>query len=163
MEQYFRHNRNLGPAFYIKQQNGNTGIGTAYPQAKLDVNGNTYVRGKMGVGIYPPPGSNYKLYVDGGIKAREIKVTIQSFSDYVFSDGYSKLSIHELDSFIKEHKHLPGMPSCADIEKDEGFELGAIQIKLLEKVEEQALYIISLQKQIDELKSMITKPKEDQK
>lgn len=35
-----------------------------------------------------------------------------------------------------------------------------MQTKLLEKVEEQALYIISLQQQIDELKAMILSVKE---
>jgi len=47
------------------------------------------------------------------------------------------------------------MPTAAEIEAQDGFELGAMQVKLLEKVEEQALYIVDLQNQIDELKNTI--------
>jgi hypothetical protein len=57
-----------------------------------------------------------------------------------------------MDNYIKLNKHLPDLP-CADyVIKNHGYELGDMQQKLIKTVEEQALYIISLQNQIDELK-----------
>lgn len=70
------------------------------------------------------------------------------------------MKISELDQFVKTNYRLPGLPSAAEIEDNGGVEVGAMQTKLLEKVEEQALYIISLQQQIDKLKAMILSVKE---
>ena len=110
----------------------------------------------VGIGIDPPPASSsYKLWVDGGIAAREVKVTIQNFPDYVFNENYPLTTINELEKYILKEKHLPGIPSSDDVKKNEGFEIGIMQTKLLEKIEEQTLYIISLQKQLNELRKKI--------
>jgi hypothetical protein len=50
---------------------------------------------------------------------------------------------------------LPGIPSATEIKKNEGFEVGDMQKKLIKVVEEQALYIIDLQKQLDEVKKRL--------
>ena len=57
----------------------------------------------------------------------------------------------ELDKFISVNKHLPNIPAAAAIEK-EGMEVGDMQKKMMEKIEELTLYIIDLQKQIDSMK-----------
>lgn len=145
---------------FIEEASGRVGIENHFPKAKLDVNGSIKAN-SIGIGINPPVGSTWKLYVEGGIMAREIKVTVNAFPDYVFSPTYSLLSIGELDQYIKSNKHLPGIPSAEEIAKNEGMELGAMQAKLLEKVEEQALYIIELQKQINEMKETLQTLKED--
>jgi hypothetical protein len=102
-------------------------------------------------------GSNtlYKLYVEGGIATRDVKVTANAFPDYVFAKGYELIPISELDEYIKANKHLPGIPSAKEIEKNDGFEVGDMQTKLLEKIEEQSLYIIGLQKQLNELNNKL--------
>jgi hypothetical protein len=97
--------------------------------------------------------SIYKLYVDGGIATRDVKVTSNStWPDYVFKDNYKPMSLKELENYLIINKHLPDMPAADAIQKNEGFEVGDLQTKLLKTVEEQTLYIISLQKQIDEMK-----------
>ena len=119
--------------------------------------------GKIGIGgVYPPTnsGSIYKLYVEGGIVTRDIKVTAGAFPDYVFSNAYNLMPINDLSEYIKINRHLPGLLSAEEIEKNEGFEVGEMQRKLLEKVEEQTLYIIALQKQIDDLKVIVENKKE---
>lgn len=114
--------------------------------------------GRIGINTIPPATSNfYKLFVEGGIAARDVKVTALTFPDYVFTKEYKRLSIYEYEKFITSNKHLPGLPSAKEVKENDGFEIGQMQTKLLEKVEEQALYIIDLQKQIDELKTLITK------
>ena len=109
--------------------------------------------GRVGLGVVPPANGSYRLYVEGGIAARDVKVTAAAiFPDYVFADGYQVLPIKELDTYVKANRHLPDMPSAAEIEKNDGFELGDMQTRLVQKIEEQTLYIIDLQKQLDALK-----------
>lgn len=61
------------------------------------------------------------------------------------------MPINELETFINRYHHLPGLPSAAQIEEEGGFNLGEIQLQLIRLVEEQALYIIQLQDQINTL------------
>jgi len=61
------------------------------------------------------------------------------------------MSISEVEQFITENQHLPGVPSAAEVEAN-GVNLGEINLILVQKVEELTLYIIQLQKQMDELK-----------
>jgi hypothetical protein len=145
----------LGTTLFIDGVNGMTGIGTSWPSAKLEVAGN-FKATAVGIGIDPPLSTDsYKLFVEGGIAAREVKVTINTFPDYCFADDYKFLSITDLEKYISENKHLPGMPSAKEVAENKGFELGDMQTKLLEKVEEQTLYILDLQKQIDDLKKQM--------
>lgn len=58
----------------------------------------------------------------------------------------------ELETFIKEYKHLPGMPTKKEIEQ-KGQNLGVIQLKLLQKIEELILYMIEMNKQVKSLKA----------
>ncbi len=97
-------------------------------------------------------GTGYKLKVFGKVISEEVRVQLKTaWPDYVFNEGYKKLSIPELETFLKENKHLPNVPSAAEIEKD-GQHLGEIQRKMLEKIEELSLYVIELKKEIDALK-----------
>ena len=49
-------------------------------------------------------------------------------------------------------RHLPGVPSAAEVDEQEGVVLEEMNAILLQKVEELTLYVIELQKQIDEMK-----------
>jgi hypothetical protein len=141
---------------FIKSIHGKgVAIGTYCWSQGVDMN-TIYVNhcGQVGIGTSEPGG--FKLAVDGYIGARGVKVTSSSpFPDYVFENDYTMLSILDLEKFVKEKKHLPNIPSANEIEKEEGIDIGEIQLKLLEKIEEQALYIISLQKQINELSEKV--------
>lgn len=58
----------------------------------------------------------------------------------------------EVEQYIAAHHHLPEVPSATEVEEN-GVDVGEMNKVLLQKVEELTLYIIDLQKQIDELKS----------
>ena len=75
--------------------------------------------------------------------------------DYVFSKDYKLRSIDELEKYINNNQHLPGIPSAQEV-KENGLSMVDIQIKLLEKIEEMTLYMIQLKKENDELKSKIS-------
>ena len=107
--------------------------------------------GNVGIGTKNP---QYKLSVNGEILAKGVKVSTNSsdWPDFVFAKEYKKMSLNELEKYINANNHLPDVPSAADIEKEGGFNLEEMNTLLLQKVEELTLYVIELQKQIDELK-----------
>lgn len=122
---------------------GNTGIGTYTPNAKLHLNGAQLI-GSNSSRI----ATGYQLSVVGKIIAEEVKVQLAaSWPDYVFADDYRLMPIEDLEKSIRENKHLPNVPSAADVTKEKGIELGEMNRKLLEKVEELTLYIIQLKKE----------------
>jgi len=101
------------------------------------------IEGKMGIGISNP---KHELEVNGTIRAKEIKVDTD-WADFVFEDNYQLMKLSELEEFIKKNGHLPDIPSEQKV-KTEGISLGEMNSKLLQKIEEQTLYILQLQKQL---------------
>jgi hypothetical protein len=103
--------------------------------------------GNVGIGTTDP---TYKLSVNGNIRSKEVVVE-SGWADYVFNNDYKLLPLDETEQFILQHKHLPGIPSAKEIESN-GLSLGAVQTKMMQKIEELTLYIIDLKKEIDLLK-----------
>jgi hypothetical protein len=117
-----------------------------------------YGNGSVGVGFGTTYNAGqylnmgYKLAVNGGIICEEVKVIVDvPDADYVFEEDYQLPSLTEVENFIKENKHLPNIPSAEEF-KTNGYKVGDMDEMLLRKIEEMTLYIIELQKQIDELK-----------
>jgi len=109
--------------------------------------------GDVGIGTTTIP-TGYKLAIQGKAIMEEVKVELNTnWPDYVFSDNYQLRSLTELESYIKENKHLPGIPSQKEVQ-EEGILLGKMQGKLLEKIEELTLYVIDLKKEIEALKKV---------
>lgn len=97
-------------------------------------------------------GSGFSCDASGNLKVKHLKVTLTDWPDYVFGGDHALMPLGELEAYIGEHQHLPGIPTAAEVEQ-EGADLGEMNRLLMEKVEELTLYIIDLQKQIDEMKS----------
>jgi hypothetical protein len=94
--------------------------------------------------------NNYKLCVNGTIATKEVRVTNQNWSDFVFDKNYNLKPLSEVDKFIKENKHLENIPTQAQVQA-EGIPVGEMQAKLLQKIEELTLYTVDLSKKIDQL------------
>lgn len=76
--------------------------------------------------------------------------TTLNVPDYVFEDGYDLMPISQVAEYIKENRHLPNIPSAAEI--NAGYlDLTQMQLSLLEKVEELTLYTIEQDARINEL------------
>jgi len=112
------------------------------------INGNTNVTGTLYVNTINGQSAN----INGKIKTKEVEVTLSGWKDYVFEENYPLMTLQETEDFIKEHKHLPNVPSAAEVEAN-GVNLGEMNAILIQKVEELTLYILDLQKQINELKT----------
>ncbi len=85
--------------------------------------------------------------------AQKVRVTQEVFPDFVFKDkNYNLKTLDELESFIKENRRLPQIPSAEEIKKS-GLDLGEMSAKLLQKLEEIYLYIFQLEKRVEKLKS----------
>jgi hypothetical protein len=96
--------------------------------------------------------SGYKFAINGKMLCEELRVKLAAnWPDYVFKNDYKLLPLTELKKFIEQYNHLPNIPKASVIES-EGMEVGDMQKKMMEKIEELTLYIIDLQKQIDSLK-----------
>jgi len=109
-------------------------------------------KGNVGIGT-TNPGS--KLTVKGKIHAEEIKVDLSiPAPDYVFEEDYKLRTLAETEAYIKANKHLPDIPSAKVMEK-EGVDLGIMNMKLLQKIEEMTLYQIELLKRIEALEQKV--------
>jgi len=91
----------------------------------------------VGIGTATPA---YKLDVNGTIRAKEVIIET-SWADFVFDKDYALPTLDEVKAHIDTHKHLPGIPSEAEV-KENGVGLADITTKLLQKVEELTLYVI---------------------
>jgi hypothetical protein len=114
----------------ILMNGGNVGIGTPTPDAKLSVNGK--------------------------IHAKEVKVDLTGWPDYVFTNNYKLPTLASVEKHIKEKGHLQNIPSAKEVSKN-GIELGEMNKKLLQKIEELTLYTIQQDKNSKKLLSKIEK------
>ena len=105
--------------------------------------------GHVGIGTTNP--GTYKLAVEGKIGAHEVVVTTDGWADFVFEADYNLMPLKELDNYIQENKHLPEIPTTAEVEQN-GVSVGEMNAKLLQKIEELTLHTIQQQEFIEALK-----------
>ena len=66
------------------------------------------------------------------------------------------MPLAEVDSFVQENHHLPGVISQAEVDEAGGVELTAFTVQLQEKLEELYLHTIALEKRVKELEAELT-------
>ena len=110
------------------------------------------ISGNIGIGA--ENNSVHKLAVNGSAIFKKVIVkNATPWPDYVFDSSYRLTSLHQIEKFIQTNKHLPEVPSAAEVKK-EGLDLGDNQVVLLKKIEELTLYIIEQDKQLEMQKTI---------
>ncbi len=157
----FTNNWNAASNGYVDAIDFATGYQDTDEKVRMRIFANGAVAiGELGNANEFPTGTNfnttykYKLYVASGIMTPKVRCAIPNSSfwaDYVFDKGYKLQNLSEVEEYIQKNKHLPNVPSAAEVAK-EGVDLVGMDVKLLEKIEELTLHAIKQQKDIDELK-----------
>ncbi|WP_075341880.1 DUF4200 domain-containing protein [Tenacibaculum agarivorans] len=157
---------NNSQKIYLHLANNSTGeYGFFSLGADTNLRGNGQLstfKGSVGIGTKNTKG--FKLGVNGKIAATEVKVaTYANWADFVFKNDYDLPSLKEVENHIKENGHLANIPSAEEVKKN-GFFLGEMDAKLLQKIEELTLYTIQQEKELrkastnnDKLLSIIEK------
>jgi len=112
--------------------------------------------GEVSIGSVSTP-SGYKLYVEDGILTERVKVaTVGSadWADYVFENDYDLNTAEEVESFVKENKHLPNVPSVKEVGEN-GVDMVKMDATLLRQIEELWLHVIELDKENDRLNAKL--------
>lgn len=119
-----------------------SGLGSSNEHFMLTTEGN------VGIGTITP---DEKLAVNGKIHAKEVRVDLNGWPDYVFENNYELPTLQEVENHIKTKGHLINIPSAKQVEK-EGILVGEMNVKLLEKIEELTLYTLQQQKELEKQK-----------
>jgi hypothetical protein len=173
--------QSLSYAQNIFPKTGRIGIQNVQPRVDLDVNGITFsnaiILGDMPAnqpGIFQlqapftredttiflisnPERRLFQIGNDGVVRTREVFVNLKNdWPDYVFEKDYRLRPLSNLDAFIQEKGHLPGIPSAEEINQN-GMNVGEMNRLLLEKIEELTLYLIEQEKRIHQLEEELRK------
>lgn len=135
---YFKHNTSSSHQYLEFTSTYSTGTGYA------DF---IFTNGNVGIGTTSP---DAKLTVNGDIKATRVDVVSSIVSDFVFEEDYNLRSLEEVEAFVKKNKHLPEIPAASEL-IGKTYSVGEMDDLLLRKVEELTLYIIEMEKRIQQL------------
>ena len=108
-----------------------------------------YEAGRVRIGDVTTP-TGYQLYVEEGILTEKLKISLKDagqWADFVFEDDYTLPSLSEVDYFIQQQGHLPGIPSASEA-VEQGLDVVQMNAKLLQKIEELTLYLIDQEKRL---------------
>jgi hypothetical protein len=86
------------------------------------------------------------------LESEHIRVTADTFPDYVFRPDYPLQSLDELAAFVSSNGHLPNVPTEKEI-KLRGIDLAAMGTVMTEKIEELMLHIIQLNKRVEAIQN----------
>jgi hypothetical protein len=141
---------------------GSVGIGTTHPKGVFQVQAgktndpdSSFIiskGGNVGIGTASPD-NKFRLSVNGWIRAKKIVVE-SGWADYVFEEGYPLMSMDSLAQYLDVHHHLPGVPSAEEVTAS-GLNLGDMQVKMMEKIEELTLYMLELKNENTALKARL--------
>ena len=154
---------------------GNVGIGTPSPTAQLHTTGSVRFAGLTGdntqtnILVSDSAGNVYyrsasslamndiirsSLAVNGTVTAKQLKLRQDNWPDYVFDSSYRLPALSDVEHYIRQQHHIPGVVSAADVRKD-GADVGDMQAIMMKKIEELTLYVIEQQKELEQQRGEI--------
>ena len=130
------------------KENGNVGIGTSNPNAKLEIEVTS--SSDKALSITKGGVEQFLITGDGKFYGRAYRIKTGNFPDYVFSTSYKRMSSLEKEEYIRKNNHLPYLPSANEI-KNNGLDIEEGIIGITRNVEENTLDIHDLVKRIKRL------------
>lgn len=112
---------------------------------------------RLGINVQNP---NYTLDVNGTVHAKEVKVDMEGWADYVFQEDYQLPTLEEVERHINEKGYLPHIPSTKEVTEN-GLSIGESQKLLLQKIEELTLYTIEQNKLNKEQSLLLQKQRQE--
>lgn len=150
--------------YFVISKSGKVGINVQPDENfdfKLNVEGRSNFTDKVVIGDRflnhnnTVPGNEFKLYVEQGILTEMVRVELKNqWPDYVFNDDYKLQPLSDVEKYIQENKHLPGVPSASEVSA-QGIDLGKMDATLLQKIEELTLHMIELKKENESLRTRV--------
>jgi hypothetical protein len=161
---FFDGGGNLRQLIYDNPVSGNLVIHPGWTTGSgiLNVQGVLQIGDPNATGFTTPnklADGGYSLYAQYGILTERVKVALTNggnWSDYVFDKNYKLAPLSEVESYIKDNHHLPGVPSADDVVCD-GIDMASMDATLLKKIEELTLYVLELKKENQEIKTQLAK------
>lgn len=131
--------------------------GNAFWRDPIDLNWTAgssalYYQGNVSIGMACNDG--YKLQVNGAVRFRKIRVDASGWCDSVFSQKFQLPDLTSVEAFVKENKHLDGIPTEKEV-LTEGYDMSGFDAAMLGKVEQLYLYVIEQQKQLKSQQALI--------
>ena len=108
------------------------------------------------------PAPTYRLMQldhNGLLYAREVKVNLDSWSDYVFDEKYPLMPFSELHAFIQKNNHLPNVPISKEMTEN-GLNVAQSSIFFMEKIEELTLYVLQINEQVKKQDQLLSEQRE---
>jgi hypothetical protein len=99
----------------------------------------------------------------GGVNGQRSRVEVKGeiwagltlVPDYVFNNQYPLMTIDQVEAYVQKHHHLPNVKSEKEFKQDGHINVVEMNMKLLEKLEENTLYIIQLNNKIKTLEAKV--------
>ncbi len=140
---FYIHSFQSNASFNFKNGNGNINL------MSIEANGKVYVGIKRIQTSHPHSNSDFQVW--GKIGCKELVVVDPTkWADFVFDKNYKLKSLAEVETFYTLNKHLPDVPSEADI-KANGINTAEMDATLLQKIEELYLHLVEQNKRIEKL------------
>lgn len=96
--------------------------------------------------------SDYDIWAVNGVVAGDIALAdVDEWADFVFDETYALSSIVNVEKFIEENGHLPGIPSEKELIEKGYYSMHEMNKKFMVKIEELTLYTIMQEKMITAL------------
>lgn len=135
--------------FAGRYETGNNKLHIANTSSKTLIYGQ-FDTNQVGINTTTIP-SDYTFAVNGKMITEAVKIQkVTNWADFVFTNTYNLPTLEEVAKQIAEKGHLKDIPSAKEVAKN-GIDLGEINAKLLQKIEELTLYVIQQNKRIQAL------------
>ena len=132
--------------FGVRNTNADSGAGATWRFAVLNTGDFEFSKDGTGVAEFLLDGSG-NLTITGSLTTAG-----GTTPDYVFEPDYELPTLEELESFVRQNRHLPNIPSAREIEEAGAINLTDFQMRLLEKIEELTLYTLGQEQSLTQLR-----------